>query len=338
MTIETGDSGFTGFGYGNNGNLGQDNQPRSSGEAQAGNGAGSSQSTGHADDHAAVAEEVASKAIHEQIPGLETSASDCLNRAAQIARSLNHANLSPDHLMLALTLDQSARRLLERAGDIAQLREAAMQKLGKNHTKFSRDIGDQPLPPTSDLDDLAKKARQAAAEREQAIAISDLINAFPNADGRLTYGAGENARTVAVIDTIEKGLVPRVDDAVTRIEGAIIDAMQRQHQSVQSMLQDLSASRTQEWQRQQREFMDEIRQQVREAADVQFATALKDLNDKFEAKLDESKLATPAPAAPIEQAPETPIDSMPEIKSGQQESQATVAEPAKSSWNWLGLL
>ena len=106
--------------------------------------------------------------------------------------------------MLALTLDQSARRLLERVGDIVQLRDAAMQKLGKSHTKFSRDIGDQPLPPTSDLDDLAKAARQAAAEREQSIAISDLINAFPKVDGRLTYAAAETARTVAVIDTIEK--------------------------------------------------------------------------------------------------------------------------------------
>ena len=45
-----------------------------------------------------------------------------------------------------------------------------MQRLGKNHTKFSKDIGEQPLPPTSDLDDLAKAARQAAAEREQSIA------------------------------------------------------------------------------------------------------------------------------------------------------------------------
>ncbi len=327
MTIEMGDSGFTGFGY--HGNLGQDNQPHSSAEQQAGNGAAQSQTTTQADGQAEVAEEVASKPTHDQIPGLETSASDCLNRAAQIARSLNHASLSSDHLMLALTLDQSARRLLERVGDIVQLREAAMQRLGKKHTKSSRDIGYQPLPPTSDLDDLAKAARQAAAEREQSIAISDLINAFPKVDGRLTYAAGESARTVAVIDTIEKGLVPRVDDAVSRIEGAIVDAMQRQHQSVQTLLADLNSSQTQEWQRQQREFMDEIRRQVREAADFQFAAALKDLNDKFEAKLAER--ATPVHAAPSEYAPE--------VKSQQQQQPPEpVGEPAKSNWSWLGIL
>ena len=339
MTIDMGDSGFTGFGYGNHGNLDQDNQPRSSAESQAGNGAAQSQAAmaarkaevvGPSDDHAEAAEEVASKSTHEHIPGLETSASDCFNRAAKIARSLNHANLSSDHLMLALTLDQSARRLLERVGDIVQLRDAAMQRLGKKHTKSSRDIGDQPLPPTSDLDDLAKAARQAAAEREQSIAISDLINAFPKVDGRLTYAAGESARTVAVIDTIEKGLVPRVDDAVSRIEGAIVDAMQRQHQSVQNLLVDLNSSQTQEWQRQQREFMDEIRRQVREAADIQFAAALKDLNDKFEAKLAELKPATPAPAVPIDYAPE--------IKSQQQPPAEPVGEPAKSNWSWLGIL
>lgn len=335
MTIETGDPGFTGFGYGNQGNLGQDNQPCSGGEAQAGNGAAQSQSIGQADDHAAIAEEVASRATHEQIPGLETSASDCLNRAAQIARSLNHASLSSDHLMLALTLDQSARRLLERVGNIAQLRDAAMRRLGKNHTKSSRDIGDQPLPPTSDLDDLAKAARQAAAEREQSIATSDLINAFPKVDGRLTYAAGESAGTVAVIDTIEKGLVPRVDDAVTRIEGAIVDAMQRQHQSVRSMLADLNSTQAQEWQRQQREFMDEIRRQVREAADIQFAAALKDLNDKFEAKLAESQPASPEPAAP---PPTAAVEQAPEIKSQQQETPMEPAEPPKSNWGWLGIL
>jgi hypothetical protein len=325
MTIEMGNPGIPGFGgYG-----AQDNQPPS--QAQAGNGAAQSQAATQADHHADIAEEVASNPTHEQIPGLEASASDCLNRAAQIARSLNHANLSSDHLMLALTLDQSARRLLERVGDIVQLREAAMQRLGKNHTKFSRDIGEQPLPPTSDLDDLAKAARQAAAEREQSIAISDLINAFPKVDGRLTYGAGESARTVAVIDTIEKGLVPRVDDAVTRIEGAIVDAMQRQHQSVRTLLADLNSSQSQDWQRQQREFMDEIRRQVREAADIQFAAALKDLNDKFEQRVAEAKPVTPPPVTVFEQAPEI------ETKS-QQEPPGEVAEPPKSNWGWLGIL
>ena len=187
------------------------------------------------------------------------------------------------------------------------------------------------MPPTSDLDDLAKAARQAAAEREQAIAISDLIHAFPKADGRLTYGGGDNSRTVAVIDSIEKGLVPRVDGAVSRIEGAIVDAMQRQHQSVQSLLSDLNSRHDQEWQRKQSEFMDEIRRQVREAADVQFSAALKDLNDNFDRRLAEAKQAmTPPPLAPAsEPAPET---------KSQPEPEPTTAEPPKSNWNWLGLL
>ncbi|MCJ7528330.1 MAG: Clp protease N-terminal domain-containing protein [Methyloceanibacter sp.] len=240
--------------------------------------------------------------------------------------------MSTDHLMLALTLDQSARRLLERVGDIAQLREAAMQKLGKNHTKFSRDIGEQPLPPTSDLDDLGKTAREAAAEREQAIAISDLINAFPKVDGRLTYAAGESSRTVAVIDTIEKGLVPRVDDAVTRIEGAILDAMQRQHQSVQSLLQDLSSRQSEEWQRQQRNFMDEVRRQVREAADIQFAVVLKDLNENFERKLAESKAQPEEPVVAMPNGPITGIAPTEESIAGK------VAGPSKSGWNWLTIL
>ena len=133
-----------------------------------------------------------------------------------------------------------------------------------------------------------------------------------------------------MIDTIEKGLVPRVDDALTRIEGAIVDAMQRQHQSVRNLLADLNSTQSQEWQRQQREFMDEIRRQVREAADVQFAAALKDLNGKFEAKLAEPKPAAPPLVTTVEQAPET--------ESQQQESATQVAEPPKSNWSWLGIL
>jgi hypothetical protein len=175
---------------------------------------------------------------------------------------------------------------------------------------------------------MAKAARQAAAEREQAIAISDLINAFPKANGRLTYCGGDNPGTEAVIGSI----VPRVEDAVSRIEGAIVDAMQRQHQSVQSLLSDLSSRHDQDWQRKQSEFMDEIRRQVREAADVQFSAALKDLNDNFNRRLAEAKQAiTPPPASVSERAPETKSQSEPETVS-------TTAEPPKSNWNWLGLL
>jgi ATP-dependent Clp protease ATP-binding subunit ClpA len=155
------------------------------------------------------------------VPRFEDSASDCFNRASQIARSLNHINLSADHLMLALTMDPNARRLLERVGDVVQLREAATQRLGRMNSRFSRTSGEQALSPTSDLADIGKKARETAAEREQLVAISDLINAFPKANGRLTYVSGEDSRAVALIESIEKGLVPRVTESMTRIEAAV---------------------------------------------------------------------------------------------------------------------
>jgi Clp amino terminal domain, pathogenicity island component len=234
-----------------------------------------------------VTAEVVTEFERNQIAGLEPSASDCFNRANQIARSLNHTNLSTDHLMLALTMDQSARRLLERVADVAKLREIAMQRLGKNYTRSSRDVSEQPLPPTSDLADLGKAARAAAAEREQLIAISDLISAFPKRDGRLTYGSDENSRASAVIESIEKGLVPRVDDALTRIEAAIHDAMQRQHQSVHALLQDLSAGQIEKAEQRQREFMEDVRRQVLEAASAQLTSVLNDFEDRIDAKLAE---------------------------------------------------
>jgi len=60
--------------------------------------------------------------------------------------------------MLALTLDQNARRLLERVGDVTQLREAAMQKLGRYGS--AKDTG---------LAEIARAAREAANEREQSV-------------------------------------------------------------------------------------------------------------------------------------------------------------------------
>ncbi|HEY6669871.1 MAG TPA: Clp protease N-terminal domain-containing protein [Methyloceanibacter sp.] len=109
----------------------------------------------------------------------------------QIARSLNHMDLSSDHLMLALIMDPTARRQLERVGDIIELRETATQRVGRNYTKSSADPGSP--KPSSDLGDIAKKARDAAAEREQLVSISDLINAFPKIGDRLTYASGEGA-------------------------------------------------------------------------------------------------------------------------------------------------
>ena len=151
---------------------------------------------------------------YEQVPGFEASASDCLNRARQIARSLNYLNLSADHLMLALTMEPNARRLLERVGDVQALQEAAMRQLGKMHSRFSRSEEDR-LAPTSDLVDIGKKARDAAAEREQLVAVSDLIAAFPRANGRLTYGSGEIAQARALTTTFEQNVVPRIAEAMS---------------------------------------------------------------------------------------------------------------------------
>jgi hypothetical protein len=350
MTIEMGGPGIPGFGYGNQGNSNQtyqqpraDNdqppapevkQPTASAGAQPGNGPAANQAAqaGAAhippQDEAETAEEVARDLGYDQVPGFEVSASDCINRARQIARSLNHATLSSDHLMLALTMDQSARRLLERVGDVAQLRAVAMRKLGKNYDKS--DAGDQTPAPTSDLADIGKKARDAAAEREQMVSISDLIGAFPKADGRLTYGAGESSRAVAVIETIETRVIPGVNNAVTRIENAIVDAVQRQHQSVQSMLADLSSKQSQEWELRQKAFMDEIRQQVREAANTQVAAALKDLN----AALEKTRAETQTPVEEPETTP--PTEATVDVSPSQTESAPAELEVKhKPSWSWL---
>ena len=359
MTIEMGGPGIPGFGYGNQGNSNQtyqqpraDNdqapaqatepapgikQPTASAEAQPGNGQAQSQAAhaGAADipphDEAEAAEEVARDLGYDLVPGFEVSASDCINRARQIARSLNHATLSSDHLMLALTMDPGARRQLERVGDVAQLRAVAMRKLGKNYDKS--DAGDQTPAPTSDLADIGKKARDAAAEREQMVSISDLIGAFPKEDGRLTYGAGESSRAVAVIETIETRVIPGVNNAVTRIENAIVDAVQRQHQSVQSMLSDLSSRQSQEWELRQRAFMDEIRQQVREATNTQVAAALKDLNAAFE----KARAETKEPAEEPESTSQVDATGAATTTTSPQ-SDTSLADPEvkqKSSWPWL---
>jgi hypothetical protein len=231
--------------------------------------------------------------------------------------------------MLALTMDQGARRQLERVGDVTQLRAVAMRKLGKNYDKS--DAGDQTPAPTSDLADIGKKARDAAAEREQMVSISDLIGAFPKEDGRLTYGAGESSRAVAVIETIETRVIPGVNNAVTRIENAIVDAVQRQHQSVQTMLSDLSSRQSQEWELRQRAFMDEIRQQVREATNTQVAAALKDLNAAFEKARAETNEPTAEKTVTEPPAETTVSVSTPETESSPDDLEVK----HKPSWSWL---
>jgi hypothetical protein len=326
MTIETGDSGFTGFGYGNNGSAGQDNSPPQSSEPRHGNGAGdhhgaSAGGSASAQSHAE-AEEVSGDLGYDQVPGFETSASNCVNRARRIANSLNHATFSSDHLMLALTMDQNARRLLERVGDVTQLRAHAMRRLGKNYNKS--DSTDQSPTPTSDLADIGKKAREAANEREQLVSISDLIGAFPKENGRLSYGAGENSRSLTVLDTLEKRLIPGISDAVARIEHAVSDNIQRQHQTVQSILADLSHGQARDWERRQSEFMDAVRAQIREVADVQIAAAIKDLTDKIDAKV----AAIPTNVPPIE----TPKDE----KIAPPETPGRT--PRSTTWPWSIIL
>ncbi len=177
--------------------------------------------------------------LTEQSPALRLRRRYCLNRALRIARSLNHTSLSADHLMLALTLDPTARRHLERVGDVALLREAAMLRLGKTNWKYARgasvDANGDPSP-TADFDEIRKVARDAAAERDQKVAISDLINGFQTESERLTYGRRDLAEAVpAVLDRIENGLVPRVADFMSRFESEVRDGAQRQ---VAAVLQD----------------------------------------------------------------------------------------------------
>lgn len=314
MTIE----GVAGYGYSSQGNPGQDNQTHGATSAQGLNG-GNAQAGGQAEDHA---EEVATDLGHDAVPGFEGSASDCFNRARQIARSLNHTDLSSDHLMLALIMDQSARRLLERVGDITQLREVATQRVGRNYTNASGEHGSP--KPTSDLADIAKKARDAAAEREQLVSISDLVNAFPKSGDRLTYASGEGTRTRALVEAIETGLVPRVSESMDKIHAVCVEAIQ-QGQTVQKMLQDLNAKQSFEAEQRQVAFMEDIRRQVREAVDMQVGTALKQFGEELMRKLDEvpaedaNKAAEPAGPEPMPEPPTTP-------------------RTRPNPWGWLGLV
>jgi ClpA/ClpB-like protein len=316
MTIEMGDQGVSGFG-GDTYSGTRIEQPPQSG------GVGSSppadaRPDGHAEAADAAEEVTLDFNYDEAVPGFEASASDCFNRALKIARSLNHVSLSSDHLMLALTMDPNARRLLERVGDITQLREAAMQRLGRMHSRFA--TGESLPSQTSDLMDIRKAAREAASERDQLVAISDLINAFQQVNGRLTYGSGDGSKAVALMERIEQGLVPRVADAMTRIEAGVQEATHR-YQSVQSMLQDLSSRQSSVAEQRQFELMDQIRRQVREAADLQLGAALREFSERLDAKLAELN----PPAEPIEPEPE-PEPYEPPVQA-----------PRPRYWSWLVL-
>jgi hypothetical protein len=306
MTIESGTADITGFGANtsNNGDGQTSDRPdvtRATVDASRGTNGGSQGMSAcegaHSHHHDDISEVVPLDLDNEPVPGFEESASDCLNRALSIARNLNHAVLSSDHLMLALTLDSGGRRLLERVGDVTQLRDTAMKRLGAMHARYSSGEPAQ----TADLADLRQAAREAAAEREQLVAISDLVNAFPKADGRLTYASGGDAKARALIDKIENGLIPRVGEAVQtvgqavqRIEDEIQNAVQTQTMTVQRLLADLSSKRS--WdEEQQRQFIDDIRRQVREVADAQIGEAIRNFTEAVDAKLAELRVQHPTP-------------------------------------------
>lgn len=308
MSTEMDGPGISGFGYGNQGGsegrpdndrdpqpqaqstpspAAEDKQPASGAEAQAAHDEARSQATNSgtpAVGQAAgnIAQELTLD--RDYVPGFETSASDCLKRAVQIARSLNHTDLSADHLMLALTMDENARRQLERVGELVQLREVAMERLGRNYTRSSTHSSDLSPVPTSDLADIGTRAREAAAERDQLVSISDLISAFPKENGRLTYAARAGTQALALMEKIEQGLVPRVGDAMDRIEATVQNALQR-HQTVQTILEDLGY-RAQESEQRQKDLMEDVRRQVREIAEAQL-TALRDFDMRLDNKLAE---------------------------------------------------
>ena len=286
MTVEPRHPGVAGFGYGsaNADTFNRDQDQAAIATDTTKSAVGDNSST---DEHDAPAVGPISGDLHiggeevtleprNEVPGYQSSASACLNRARQIARSLNHISLSADHLMLALTLDQGARRLLERVGDVTQLREAAMQRLG--HLSSARNNDEHSSAATSDLADITKAAREAANEREQSVAISDLINAFPKLNGRLSYGTSDGSQAIALMGRIETGLVPRVTESITKIETVVLEAMQ-QNQTVQKMLQDLNSKQTLEAEQRQIAFMEDVRKQIREAVDAQVGAALKQFGE-----------------------------------------------------------
>jgi hypothetical protein len=97
----------------------------------------------------------------------------------------------------------------------------------------------------------------------------------------------EGARTNALVQAIENGLVPRVADSMSKIQTVVTEAME-QSQTVQRMLQDLNAKQTFEAEQRQIAFMEDIRRQVREAVDAQVGVALKQFGDDLMRRLEEA--------------------------------------------------
>jgi hypothetical protein len=220
-------------------------------------------SEGRTSGEVAIAPSVPLPAI-DALPDFEPSAADCFSRALQVALSLGHASFSSDHLMLALTMEQQARRLLQRVGDVGQLREAAMLRLGKMHWKFARRANEASIfpSPTSDLDELRKTARRAAQDRDQKIAINDLVNAFPMKDGRLVYGLKETSESIpAILERIENKLVPRVSDFLENFEAQMRETAERQ---LKAALQEFGDRQLEEAVERQRASLEEIGERFKE--------------------------------------------------------------------------
>jgi hypothetical protein len=120
------------------------------------------------------------------------------------------------------------------------------------------------------------------------------------------------------MERIEQGLVPRVADAMTRIEAEVQEATRR-YQSVQSILQDLNSRQSAAAEQRQIELMEQIRRQVREAADLQLGAALREFGERLDAKL--AELNPPAKSVELEPEPEP--------------YEPPVQAPRPRYWSWL---
>ena len=150
--------------------------------------------------------------LNEKLPKCEARANNCLERAAEFASNLNQTCFDVHHLMLALTVDQRAGRMLGDVGDIKQLRDFAVEKIGKMHSQFAAGVTDSDGPlVTEDLWDLLLRAKQKADDRGQEVAISDLVEAFPtDTDGKLKYGRNgdlNGGSVTAVVESVTRSVV-----------------------------------------------------------------------------------------------------------------------------------
>jgi hypothetical protein len=182
-------------------------------------------------------------ALTDPVPGFSQQANECVNKAAQFAYQLNHASMGADHLMLALTLDQTARKTLESVGDIRKLRESAARILGETNWKFLKDhIDSNKFEPslTADLMDIFERARQVAFDRGQEVAVSDLANAFTKdvSQSRLLYGVRDDTDLVPrVVDRIEKDMASRVAALMDTCQKELLDTTKVQ---LTALLEDFS--------------------------------------------------------------------------------------------------